>query len=81
MPEVVHTTRVMMVHMATLGPENQSHKVRPNTPWPARSPAAPAGALSISAVTSRTAVAELVARLDDIRKMIVEELGDVLYRG
>lgn len=38
----------------------------------------PTGAISISAVTSRTTVADLVARLDDVCGIITDELGDVL---
>lgn len=45
------------------------------------SPVVPTGAISISAVTSRTSVDELVARLDQVRAIITAELGDVLRGG
>src|SRR5690242_20499234 len=34
-PEVVQTTSVMIDTMATLGPDSQSHQLRPPTPCPA----------------------------------------------
>lgn len=40
----------------------------------------PTGAISISAVLSRTPVADLAARIDDIRTIIVDGLGDVVQR-
>jgi IclR family transcriptional regulator, acetate operon repressor len=39
----------------------------------------PTGAVSVSAVTSRTPVARLVEQIDGIRAIIAEELGDVLH--
>ena len=36
-PDVVHTTSPMIAHMATLGPDSQSHHDSPSTPWSASS--------------------------------------------
>ncbi len=42
------------------------------------SPVRPTGAISISAVTSRTTVDDLIGRLDEVCAIITDELGDVL---
>ncbi|HEU4544936.1 MAG TPA: hypothetical protein VFR88_01455, partial [Microlunatus sp.] len=40
------------------------------------SPSIPAGALSISAVSSRTSPEELIAQADLVRGIVTEELGE-----
>lgn len=42
-PEVVQTTRKMMVHIAIDGPESQSHQESPSMPWSASAAGGAAG--------------------------------------
>jgi hypothetical protein len=50
-PEVVQTTSEMIAHIATLGPEVQSHQVRPSMPCPVS--AAGGAVVSTSPTASR----------------------------